>query len=103
MRLKVSRFIAHSLNLWLIDIWSGILKLAVCIGLSALQLQNAQQAVLEKNDLASATKDELESTRLRMESLSSQLQQYQKDVSAIFKAEEDLLTNKISCISWWYD
>ncbi|XP_041795340.1 lamin L3 [Chelmon rostratus] len=43
------------------------------------KLQNAQQAVLEKNDLASATKDELESTRLRMESLSSQLQQYQKD------------------------
>ncbi|XP_027138717.1 lamin L3 isoform X1 [Larimichthys crocea] len=43
------------------------------------KLQNAQQAALEKNDVASATKDELESTKLRVESLSSQLQQYQKD------------------------
>ncbi|XP_070829702.1 lamin L3 isoform X1 [Chaetodon trifascialis] len=43
------------------------------------KLQNAQQAVLENNDQASATKHELETTRLRMESLSSQLQQYQKD------------------------
>ncbi|XP_035507809.1 lamin L3 [Morone saxatilis] len=43
------------------------------------KLQNAQQAALEKNDVASATKDELENTKLRVESLSSQLQQYQKD------------------------
>ncbi|TKS69435.1 Lamin-L(III) Lamin-B3 [Collichthys lucidus] len=43
------------------------------------KLQNAQQAALEKNDVASATKNELESTKLRVESLSSQLQQYQKD------------------------
>lgn len=50
--------------------------------LPALQLQNAQQAALEKNDFASATKDELETTKLRVETLSSQLQQYQKDVSA---------------------
>lgn len=51
--------------------------------LSALQLQNAQQAALEKKDFASATKDELETTKLRVETLSSQLQQYQKDVSAV--------------------
>lgn len=43
------------------------------------KLQNAQQAALEKNNAASATKDELESTKLRMETLSLQLQQYQKD------------------------
>uniref|UniRef100_A0A8C2WFF5 Lamin L3 n=1 Tax=Cyclopterus lumpus TaxID=8103 RepID=A0A8C2WFF5_CYCLU len=43
------------------------------------KLQNAQQAALENNNVASATKDELESTKLRVESLSSQLQQYQKD------------------------
>lgn len=48
-----------------------------------LQLQNAQQAALEKNDTAAATKDELETTKLRVETLSSQLQQYQKDVSAV--------------------
>ncbi|KAM7423508.1 hypothetical protein PAMA_000048 [Pampus argenteus] len=43
------------------------------------KLQNAQQAALEKNNVASATKDELETTKLRVESLSSQLQQYQKE------------------------
>ncbi|XP_044044743.1 lamin L3 isoform X1 [Siniperca chuatsi] len=43
------------------------------------KLQNAQQAALEKNDLATATKDELETTKLRVETLSSQVQQYQKD------------------------
>lgn len=43
------------------------------------KLQNAQQAALEKNNAASATKDELESAKLRMETLSSQLQLYQKD------------------------
>ncbi|XP_038557520.1 lamin L3 isoform X2 [Micropterus salmoides] len=43
------------------------------------KLQNAQQAALEKNDTAAATKDELETTKLRVETLSSQLQQYQKD------------------------
>ncbi|KAF3687013.1 Lamin-L(III) Lamin-B3 Precursor [Channa argus] len=43
------------------------------------KLQNAQQAAQEKNVVASATKEELESTKLRVETLSSQLQQYQKD------------------------
>ncbi|XP_040892756.1 lamin L3 isoform X2 [Toxotes jaculatrix] len=43
------------------------------------KLQNAQQAALEKNDVVSATKDELETTKLRVETLSSQLQQHQKD------------------------
>lgn len=49
--------------------------------ISALQLQQAQQAALEKNNVASATKEELETTKLRVESLSTQLQQHQKDVS----------------------
>uniref|UniRef100_A0A3Q3XC89 IF rod domain-containing protein n=1 Tax=Mola mola TaxID=94237 RepID=A0A3Q3XC89_MOLML len=39
-------------------------------------------AVLEKNDVTSATRDELEIAKLRVESLGSQLQQCQKDVSA---------------------
>ncbi|XP_034437430.1 lamin L3 isoform X1 [Hippoglossus hippoglossus] len=43
------------------------------------KLENAQQAALEKNDVMSTTKDELVSTKLRIESLSIQLQQYQKD------------------------
>ena len=49
--------------------------------LPVLQLENAQQAALEKNNVMSTTKDELVSTKLRIESLSLQLQQYQKDVS----------------------
>uniref|UniRef100_A0A3Q0SF35 Lamin L3 n=1 Tax=Amphilophus citrinellus TaxID=61819 RepID=A0A3Q0SF35_AMPCI len=43
------------------------------------KLQNAQQAAMEKSNVASATKDELETTKLRVETLSSQLQQCQKE------------------------
>ncbi|XP_029981929.1 lamin L3 isoform X2 [Sphaeramia orbicularis] len=43
------------------------------------KLQIAQQAALDNNNAALATKDELESTKLRVETLSSQLQQSQKD------------------------
>ncbi|KAA8585677.1 hypothetical protein FQN60_004371 [Etheostoma spectabile] len=53
-------------------------------------LQNAQQAALEKNQVASATRDELETTNLRVESLSSQLQQYQKDKAALEGRCQDL-------------
>uniref|UniRef100_A0A3Q3KEI4 IF rod domain-containing protein n=1 Tax=Monopterus albus TaxID=43700 RepID=A0A3Q3KEI4_MONAL len=42
----------------------------------------SSKAALEKNNVASATKDELESTKLRVETLSSQLKQYQQDVSS---------------------
>ncbi|XP_059213880.1 lamin L3 isoform X1 [Centropristis striata] len=54
------------------------------------KLQNAQQAALEKNNVASATKDELESTKVRVESLSSQLQQYQKDKMVLEGRFQDL-------------
>uniref|UniRef100_UPI0037E701CE lamin L3 n=1 Tax=Semicossyphus pulcher TaxID=241346 RepID=UPI0037E701CE len=54
------------------------------------KLQNAQQAALEKNEVASATKDELETTKLRVESLSSQLQQYQKDKMVLEGRFQDL-------------
>ncbi|XP_041850788.1 lamin-L(III)-like [Melanotaenia boesemani] len=43
------------------------------------KLQNAQQAALEKNNVALATREELQTTKLRAETLSSQLQHYQKD------------------------
>lgn len=43
------------------------------------KLQNAQQAALEKSNVVSAAKDELETTKHRVETLSSQLQQYQKE------------------------
>uniref|UniRef100_UPI003AAC88ED lamin L3 n=1 Tax=Centroberyx gerrardi TaxID=166262 RepID=UPI003AAC88ED len=49
----------------------------------SVKLENAQQAALEKNDTASATRDELETTKLRVETLSSQLQQYQKGKAAL--------------------
>ncbi|XP_078140071.1 lamin L3 [Centroberyx gerrardi] len=49
----------------------------------SVKLENAQQAALEKNDAASATRDELETTKLRVETLSSQLQQYQKGKAAL--------------------
>ncbi|KAM4743666.1 lamin-B3-like [Anableps anableps] len=42
------------------------------------KLQNAELVALEKNHVASATKDELESMKLRVETLSSQLHQCQK-------------------------
>ncbi|XP_026234902.1 lamin L3 isoform X1 [Anabas testudineus] len=54
------------------------------------KLQNAQQAALEKNVAASATKDELESTKLRLETLSSQLQQYQKDKMELESRSQEL-------------
>ncbi|XP_071402651.1 lamin L3 [Centroberyx affinis] len=49
----------------------------------SVKLENAQQAALEKNDTASATRDELETTKLRVETLSSQLQQYQRGKAAL--------------------
>lgn len=45
------------------------------------QLENAQQAALEKSDVMLSTRDELESTKVRVEAISLQLQQCQKDVS----------------------
>ncbi|XP_033960473.1 lamin L3 [Pseudochaenichthys georgianus] len=54
------------------------------------KLQNAQQAALEKNNTASATKDELESSRLRVESLSAQLQQAQRDKMLLEGSFHDL-------------
>ncbi|KAL6112707.1 uncharacterized protein ACO6RY_11154 [Pungitius sinensis] len=54
------------------------------------KLQNAQQAALEKNCVASAIKEELETTKLRVESLSSQLQQYQKDKMVLESRHQEL-------------
>ncbi|XP_042366895.1 lamin L3 isoform X2 [Plectropomus leopardus] len=54
------------------------------------KLQNAQQAALEKNNAVSSTKDELETTKLRVESLSSQLQQYQKDKMLLESRSQEL-------------
>ncbi|XP_053178682.1 lamin L3 [Scomber japonicus] len=54
------------------------------------KLQNAQQAASEKNNVMSATKDELETTRLRVESLSSQLQQHQKEKAVLESRFQDL-------------
>ncbi|KAK5874661.1 hypothetical protein PBY51_019589 [Eleginops maclovinus] len=56
----------------------------------ASKLQNAQQAALEKSNSESATKEELEGSRLRVESLSSQLQQYQKDKMLVEGRFQDL-------------
>lgn len=63
-----------------------------------LQLQNAQQAALEKNEVVSATKDELETTKLRVETLSSQLQQHQKDVSLVYNGVWRESINKTSAL-----
>ncbi|AWP02157.1 putative lamin-L(III)-like isoform 5 [Scophthalmus maximus] len=54
------------------------------------KLENAQQAALEKNDIMSATKDELGTTRLRIEALSSQLQQSQKDKMVLESSYQEL-------------
>lgn len=49
----------------------------------SLQLQTAEQAALKKSDVASAARDELETIRLRVESLSGQLQKQQNDVRTL--------------------
>ncbi|CAF90743.1 unnamed protein product, partial [Tetraodon nigroviridis] len=46
------------------------------------QLQTAEKAALEKKGTASATREELEAVKLRVETLSAQLKQSQNDVSA---------------------
>ncbi|XP_041647209.1 lamin L3 isoform X2 [Cheilinus undulatus] len=56
----------------------------------SLKLQNAEQVALEKNKVASATNDELETTRSRLKTLSSQLQQYQKDKRMLEGRFQDL-------------
>ncbi|CAL8350663.1 unnamed protein product [Merluccius merluccius] len=43
------------------------------------KLENAQQSMLEKDDVATATRDELTTTLLRVETLGAQLRQYQKE------------------------
>ncbi|XP_029945182.1 lamin L3 isoform X2 [Salarias fasciatus] len=54
------------------------------------KLQNAKRAAAENSDAVSATKEELETTRLRVETLSSQLQQYQSDKMMLEGRAQDL-------------
>ncbi|XP_074522821.1 lamin L3 isoform X2 [Halichoeres trimaculatus] len=54
------------------------------------KLQNAQQAVVEKSRAASATKEDLETARLQVETLSSQLQQVQKEKLSLESRFQDL-------------
>ncbi|KAM3876868.1 lamin L3 [Diretmus argenteus] len=54
------------------------------------KLENAQLAALERTDVASATRGELETTRTRMETVSSQLQQYQKEKTLLEGRLQDL-------------
>ncbi|XP_056463017.1 lamin L3 isoform X1 [Gadus chalcogrammus] len=43
------------------------------------KLENAQQSMLEKDGMASSNRDEMTTTKLRVETLGSQLRQYQKE------------------------
>ncbi|XP_061740330.1 lamin-L(III)-like isoform X1 [Nerophis ophidion] len=54
------------------------------------RLQNAQQAALDNNNVASATKEELETTKLRVDTLSSQFRQYQKEKMALESRFQEL-------------
>uniref|UniRef100_A0A8C6S837 Lamin L3 n=1 Tax=Neogobius melanostomus TaxID=47308 RepID=A0A8C6S837_9GOBI len=54
------------------------------------KLQNAQQTVMDKNNAVSTTKDELENTKLRLETLSSQLQLYQREKMSLEARVQDL-------------
>ncbi|CAN9506848.1 unnamed protein product [Ophioblennius macclurei] len=54
------------------------------------KLQNAKRAVAENSDAMSATKEELETTKLRVETLSSQLQQYQNDKMTLVSRMQDM-------------
>uniref|UniRef100_A0A674N0P3 Lamin L3 n=1 Tax=Takifugu rubripes TaxID=31033 RepID=A0A674N0P3_TAKRU len=54
------------------------------------RLQTAEQAASEKSDAASATREELETIRLRVESLSAQLHKQQKDKMVLEAHCQDL-------------
>ncbi|CAJ1048657.1 lamin L3 isoform X2 [Xyrichtys novacula] len=56
----------------------------------ALKIQNAQEAAMEKSNAPSSTKEELETAKLRVETLTSQLQQYQKDKLVLEGRFQDL-------------
>uniref|UniRef100_A0A3Q0SP53 Lamin L3 n=1 Tax=Amphilophus citrinellus TaxID=61819 RepID=A0A3Q0SP53_AMPCI len=63
------------------------------------KLQNAQQAAMEKSNVASATKDELETTKLRVETLSSQLQQLEsrcQELERTLDKEREVWHQKLS-------
>lgn len=49
----------------------------------SLQLQTAEEAALENGKAASATREELETIRLEVKSLSGQLQKQQKEVRTL--------------------
>ncbi|KAG7258029.1 hypothetical protein CRUP_036106 [Coryphaenoides rupestris] len=55
-----------------------------------VELENTQQSMLEKDDMASSTRDELTSTKLRVETLGLQLRQSQKEKSALESRVQDL-------------
>uniref|UniRef100_A0A3P8VC01 Lamin L3 n=1 Tax=Cynoglossus semilaevis TaxID=244447 RepID=A0A3P8VC01_CYNSE len=54
------------------------------------KLENAQQAALEKSDVMLSTRDELESTKVRVEAISLQLQQCQKDKTTLEDRAKEL-------------
>ncbi|XP_063302366.1 lamin-L(III)-like [Pelobates fuscus] len=54
------------------------------------KLENAQLAAVKNNDYASATREEIMSTKQRIDSLTSQLSQYQKQNSALEAKQRDL-------------
>lgn len=69
-------------------IWAGggvlLLSRAASVTTTfSLQLETAEQAALEKSEAASATREELEAVRLRVESLGAQLHKQQKEVRTL--------------------
>ncbi|XP_059928201.1 lamin-L(III)-like isoform X1 [Gadus macrocephalus] len=54
------------------------------------KLENAQQSMLEKDGMASSNRDEMTTTKLRVETLGSQLRQYQKEKGLLEARVQDL-------------
>lgn len=52
----------------------------MCRSISALQLENAKQVALKNSDYATTTREELEGTRIKVESQSIQINSLQKQV-----------------------
>lgn len=52
----------------------------ICSFIYALQLENAKQVALKNSDYATSTREELEGTRIKVESQSKQINSLQKQV-----------------------
>lgn len=71
------QFICEHLNM---AAYTVCTRYQMCQSISALQLENAKQVALKNSDYATTTREELEGTRIKVESQSMQINSLQKQV-----------------------